>query len=266
MFPSSAITCSRATASTLPTMSRTRVGRYFSTCARVQGWWVVGGQCKLETPRACHVAVNQPARSRGGPPVQPAPAAVSSNPPSPCAWRTHGSSNTGLDVDGVGSTSIGVASGAMPAAGTGSHGCPACSARSHHAPNRAPGLLGTALAAYSVLQIHDTELWCLDEEPAGAKAAHIGLLGLGPFQMPTPLWLSSDRDSLGPGRWTHHRSPPSRVLIMTRRRHGVACMLHAKLSSLWDFTYTSCVPCRSALLCTGWCAQVTRGAGCPTAA
>lgn len=32
MLPSSAMTCSRATASTLPTMSVTTCGRYFSTC------------------------------------------------------------------------------------------------------------------------------------------------------------------------------------------------------------------------------------------
>ena len=35
MLPSFATTCRRATASTLPTMSRMSVGRYFSTC-RVQ--------------------------------------------------------------------------------------------------------------------------------------------------------------------------------------------------------------------------------------
>jgi hypothetical protein len=33
MLPSSAITCSRDTASELPTMSRILVGRYFSTCS-----------------------------------------------------------------------------------------------------------------------------------------------------------------------------------------------------------------------------------------
>ncbi len=55
MLPSSAMTCRRDTASTLPTMSLMRVGRYFSTWAAVKGR--AAGWGGLTRRQRCHGVV-----------------------------------------------------------------------------------------------------------------------------------------------------------------------------------------------------------------
>jgi hypothetical protein len=54
MLPSCATTCRRATASTLPTMSFMRAGRYFSTCTRQPKGPLQSGLTLYPRDRAAH--------------------------------------------------------------------------------------------------------------------------------------------------------------------------------------------------------------------